>query len=83
MLGAETKAKTAYVVIDLRVIDVETGEIVYAQDKTGKATQNAKKSTLKDYNKVVGGLLDAATRDAVSKHVSALMLSLEKFNSRK
>ena len=83
ILGAETKAKTAYVVIDLRVIDVETGEIVYAHDKTGKATQNTKKSTLKDYNKVVGGLLDAATRDAVSKHVSALMLSLEKFNSRK
>ena len=77
ILGAATQAKTAYVVIDARIIDVETGKIVYASDQTGDATNKAKTS-IANYNKMVGGLLGMATRNAVEKHVSAMKsLTLE------
>ena len=71
LLGTKTKAKTAYTVIDLRIIDVETGEIVYASDKSGEATNKEKKNITKS-SKVIGGLLSMATRNAVNKHVSAM-----------
>ena len=77
ILGAATQAKTAYVVIDARIIDVETGKIVYASDQTGDATNKAKTS-IANYNKMVGGLLGMATRNAVEKYVSAMRgLTLE------
>ena len=71
VLGMATKARTAYVVIDLRIIDVETGEIVYASNQTGDATNKDKKNIGKS-SKVVGGLIGNATRNAVNKHVSAM-----------
>ena len=77
ILGAATQAKTAYVVIDSRIIDVETGKIVYASGQTGDATNKAKTS-ITNYNKMIGGLLGMATRNAVEKHVSAMRgLTLE------
>ena len=77
ILGTSAKAKTAYVVIDIRIIDVETGEIVYASNMTGDATNKEKKS-IGSYSKMSGGLLGLATRDAVNKHISAMKgLNLE------
>ncbi|MBQ6972833.1 MAG: SEL1-like repeat protein [Synergistaceae bacterium] len=77
IIGTSAKAKTAYVVIDLRIIDVETSEIVYAYDQIGEATNKERKS-IASYSKMAGGLLGLATRDAVGKHVSAMRgLNLE------
>ena len=71
ILGSSTKAKTAYVVLHLRITDVETGEIVYAYDKEGDATNKDKKSPGSS-SKMIGGLLEMATRNAVEKHVAAM-----------
>ena len=71
ILGSTTKAKTAYVVTDVRIVDVETTETLYAADQTGEATQT-EKTSLVSYSKMVGGLLSRAIRDSVMKHVSAI-----------
>ena len=77
ILGSSSKAKTAYVVLDIRIIDVETSEIVYAANQTGEATNKEKKS-IGSSSKMVGGLLGLATRNAVEKHVAAMrVLPLE------
>ena len=85
VLGMATQAKTAYVVLDIRILDNVTGEIVYASDQTGQAKQVAKGAAVTDkrffigsYSKQTGGLLQEAARDAVRKHVSAIRnLSLQ------
>ena len=71
ILGSSTKAKTAYVVLDIRIVDVETSEILYASAQTGEATQTANTS-LGNHRKIVGGLLSLAIHDSVMKHVSAI-----------
>lgn len=71
VIGTSAKAQTAYVVIDIRIIDAESGEIVYAYDQTGDAT-NKEKTSIGNSSKMTGGLLGLATRNAVSKHVSAM-----------
>jgi curli biogenesis system outer membrane secretion channel CsgG len=71
VLGFETRAKTAYVVIDIRIVDVETGDILYTESKTGEASNKTKKNIAQS-EKMIGGLLDMATRNAVDKHVSAI-----------
>lgn len=71
ILGSYAKAKTAYVVIDIRIVDVETGEIVYAYDQIGEAVNKERKS-IASSSKMTGGLLGLATRNAVEKHVSAM-----------
>ncbi len=71
LLGSSAKAKTAYVVLDIRIIDVETSEIVYASNQTGDATNRERKS-IGSSSKVIGGLLGMATRNAVEKQVSEL-----------
>ena len=71
VIGSSTKAKTAYVVLDLRIYDAETSDILYASAQTGEATQTAKTSP-GNRSKMVGGLLSLAIRDSVLKHVSAI-----------
>ena len=80
ILGMATEAKTAYVVIDLMIIDNSTGEIIYANNQYGEAKQVAKGAGASykgffvgGYSRRAGGLLQEATRDAVIKHVSAIM----------
>ena len=79
ILGMATQAKTAYVMIDLMIIDNVTGEIIYANNQYGEAKQVAKGAGasykgffIGGYSKKTGGILAEATRNAVIKHVSAI-----------
>ena len=74
VLGTSTKAKTAYAALDIRIVNTETGEIVYTSGQTGQATQTSKKSgiTGTNYRRMTEGLLSMATLDSVVKHVSAI-----------
>ena len=71
IIGTASKAKTAYVVLDIQITDAKTFKIIYADDQVGSAT-NKEKTTITSYENMVGGLLDMAARDAVKKHVSEL-----------
>ena len=75
-VGGAMAAKTAYVVLDVRIIDNETGEIVYAAVQQGRATREAKGIGAAFPGFVgggatvsYGGILATATRDAVRAHV--------------
>lgn len=79
LLGMATQAKTAYVMLDLRVIDNSTGQIVYTSSQLGQSKQILKGSAamykgffIGSYNRTTGGILANATRDAVMKHVDAM-----------
>ena len=79
ILGFATQAKTAYVAIDLRVIDNSTGQIVYSDSQIGQSKQVLKGAAaaykgflIGSYNRQTGGMLANATRDAVMKHVDAM-----------
>ena len=79
ILGHAAIAKTAYVVLDIRIVDNSTGAIVYASNETGEAKQAAKGAIaaykgffIGGYSRTTGGILATATRDAVMKHVSAI-----------
>lgn len=79
VLGMATQAKTAYVVLDIRIFDTSTGQIIYSSSQTGTAKQVAKGAIaaykgffIGSYNKTTGGLLATATRNAVMQHVDAI-----------
>ncbi len=79
ILGFATQAKTAYVMIDLRIIDNSTGQIVYSGSELGQAKQVVKGAAaaykgffIGSYNRQTGGMLASATRDSVLKHVAAI-----------
>ena len=42
ILGSATQAKTAYVILDIRIIDNTTGEIIYTGDQVGTSRRDAK-----------------------------------------
>lgn len=67
-------AKTAYVDLDIRVIDNSTGEIIYTAVQRGVATQASREPGLfnSGYNRTYAGILATATRDAVMKHIGGL-----------
>ena len=71
ILGFATKDKTAYVVIDIRIVNVSTGLIVYTDSQTGEASQK-NKTAPGSYSKMTEGLLGMAVRNSVKKHVSAI-----------
>ncbi len=71
--------KTAYVMLELRVIDNTTGQIVYSGEQLGTAKRELKGWGLAyqsfyigSQNKTYGGILASAARDAVMKHVKAM-----------
>ena len=79
VLGFATQAKTAYVMLDLRVIDNSTGQIVYSSNELGQSKQVMKGAAgaykgffIGSYNRTTGGILANAARDAVMKHVNAM-----------
>ena len=79
ILGFATRAKTAYIMIDLRVIDNSTGQIVYSGSELGQSKQTLKGAAaaykgffIGSYNNQTGGILASATRDSVMKHVAAM-----------
>lgn len=79
IIGSAAVAKTAYVLLEIRIIDNTTSRIIYASEQLGSAKQNAK-GNLNSYQgffigghqKTYGGILALATRDAVKKHVKAI-----------
>ena len=73
--GGAAAAKTAYVTLDIRIIDNETGEVVYAAAMEGQAKREAEGILTRfgGFGKAsYGGILATAARDSVRKHVSAL-----------
>ncbi|MBQ9526561.1 MAG: penicillin-binding protein activator LpoB, partial [Fretibacterium sp.] len=79
VIGGASEAKTAYVSLDIRIIDNATGEIVYTAEQQGKAKREMKGfgAAYKgfyagSFKRTYGGILGTATRDAVLKHVAAM-----------
>ena len=79
IIGSTVEAKTAYVNLDIRIIDNTTSKVIYSAVKQGQSKQLSKSSGLEfqeffigSKNKTYGGALALATRDAVMQHVSAL-----------
>ena len=79
IIGTASQAKTAYVVLEIRVIDNTTGQIVYTADEQGSAKREMKGFGggykgfyAGKYKGTYGGILGSATRDAVMKHVAGL-----------
>jgi curli biogenesis system outer membrane secretion channel CsgG len=75
MAGVMAASRTAYVTLDIRVIDNTTSEVVYAAAADGKAQREAA-GVLTRYGGFAsanyGGILASATRDSVAKHVAAM-----------
>jgi curli biogenesis system outer membrane secretion channel CsgG len=68
-------ARTAYVTLDIRVIDNETSEVVYAAAEQGKATRELAGGGVRFggfATATYGGVLASATRNAVVKHVATM-----------
>ena len=79
IIGGAAEAKTAYVVLEIRVIDNSTGQIVYTADHEGRAKREMKGFGggykgfyVGSFKRTYGGILGTATRDAVLKHVAAI-----------
>ncbi|MBQ3347531.1 MAG: hypothetical protein IJG51_07345 [Synergistaceae bacterium] len=79
IIGSATVAKTAYVQLEIRIVDNTTGRIVYSSEQLGSSRQDAKGSLggykgffIGGYKRTYGGILASATRDAVMKHVAAI-----------
>lgn len=73
--GAGGVSNTAYVTLDIRVIDNQTGEVVYAAAEQGASNQTIG-GLITKYGGFgagkINGILAAATRKAVVKHVEGL-----------
>ena len=75
LAGAAAAARTAYVQLDLRVIDSSTAQVVYAARETGTATREAAGLITRFGGFATanyGGILATATRDCVIKHATAM-----------
>lgn len=79
IIGSAAIAKTAYVLLEIRIIDNTTGKIVYSSEQLGSSRQDGKGSLggykgffIGGYKRTYGGILALATRDAVMKHVTAI-----------
>jgi curli biogenesis system outer membrane secretion channel CsgG len=73
--GGGLGSKTALVVLDIRLIDNTTGEVVYAASESGRAKREIG-GLITKYGGFAsgsyGGILAAAAREAVMKHVGSL-----------
>ncbi len=79
IIGSVAQKKTAYVVLEIRIIDNYTGRIVYTAEEIGTANREAKGNLatykgffIGGYKKTYGGILGSATRNAILKHVAAI-----------
>ena len=80
ILGSATRAKTAYVMIDLKITDLKTGQILYASEELGQSNKQIAKGAIAaykgffigSYKSESGGILAMATRDSVRKHVASI-----------
>ncbi|GHV30321.1 hypothetical protein FACS1894167_10970 [Synergistales bacterium] len=73
--GGGAGGKTAYVTLNVRIVDNQTGEVVYSATKQGEAKREAS-GILTVFggfgNAQYGGILASATQDSVKKHVEAM-----------
>jgi curli biogenesis system outer membrane secretion channel CsgG len=75
IVGGVAAGRTGYVTLDIRIIDNQTSEVVYASAKEGKSKEEAYGilSAFGGFGKVeYGGILASAARDSVRQHVAAL-----------
>ncbi|MBQ9420019.1 MAG: hypothetical protein IJU31_06575 [Synergistaceae bacterium] len=79
VIGGAAAAKTAYVTLDIRIVDNSTGELVYVNSEQGSSKRELagagagyKGFFVGGANASYGGILAAATRDAVIKHVNEM-----------
>ena len=80
VLGSAARAKTAYVMIDLKITDIKSSRVIYASNKLGQSNKQVAKGTLAaydgffigSYTNETGGILAMATRNSVEKHVAAI-----------
>lgn len=79
VIGSAAIAKTAYVLLEIRIIDNTTSKIIYSSEQLGSSRQDSKGSLggykgffIGGYKRTYGGILASATRDAVLKHVAAI-----------
>jgi curli biogenesis system outer membrane secretion channel CsgG len=73
--GGAAAGKTAYVTLDIRIIDNETGEVVYAAAEEGTAKREASGilTVFGGFGSAsYGGILATAARDSVRRHVESL-----------
>jgi curli biogenesis system outer membrane secretion channel CsgG len=73
--GGGLASRTALVALDIRIIDNETGEVVYAASESGTARREVSGLATRYGGFATGsygGILAAATREAVMRHVSNL-----------
>ncbi len=73
--GAAVASKTAYVVLDIRIIDNATGRVVYAAAEEGTADRSlgGGGAFIGGFASIeYGGILAAATRNSVVKHVESM-----------
>jgi curli biogenesis system outer membrane secretion channel CsgG len=73
--GGGAAAKTAYVTLALRVIENETGEIVYSASQQGEAKREVSGLVTRFggfASAAYGGILASAAQDSVSKHVERM-----------
>lgn len=79
IIGSAAMAKTAYVLLEIRIFSNTTGKVIYTSDQLGSSRQDAKGNLggykgffIGGYKRTYGGILASATRDAVMKHVNAI-----------
>ncbi len=78
LIGSSTQTNTAYVMVEIRIIDNSTSGVVYAMNKLGTAKRGTKGMTpLGDIligarDETEGGALSSAARNAVVQHVKAI-----------
>ncbi|MBQ3377801.1 MAG: hypothetical protein IJG62_05970 [Synergistaceae bacterium] len=71
VLGGKAQTKTAYVELDIRIINTATSEIIYSAVQRGEASRSSK-SKGSSSKRTYGGILESATRDAVIQHAKAI-----------
>ena len=73
LTGGVPEEKTAYVMLDIRIIDNATGENVYTHNELGSAKRSASVSASGGIMRTYGGELEEAARNAVKKHAEEIM----------
>ncbi len=79
IIGHAAIAKTAYVLLEIRIFSNTTGKVVYTSDQLGSSQQDAKGNLatykgffIGGYQRTHGGILASAARNAVMKHVAGI-----------
>ncbi|MDR1978153.1 MAG: CsgG/HfaB family protein [Synergistaceae bacterium] len=73
--GAALISNTAYVTLDIRIVDTTTGEVVYAAAEQGASNQTLGGAVTRYggfASGKIGGILASATRRSVEKHVESM-----------